>query len=733
MDITAKHAEDRAWAFLGLEELEGFLNDPDFEGDLEEEKTAIDRKRKELKDGKYRVVFIGAFNVGKSALVNAFLGNEYLPMVLEECTTKITHVLKGDTMRMELRLASSSTEMEVQTLIDLVQASGVNAAVTATDDGETVIVEFETSNPRDLLKTLRPLVTMSADEDYPQLKSFRIKFDEIFIYLPTDLLEEDIAFVDSPGVHSISETNTKIAQEIIPNSHLVVCLLDSQNAGNWQNREFIEGVVKHRHRKLLFVINKADQLNPDEIDPKGRRGPAKDLIRSLEGIVDSPEIFFVSALYALVSSQLTHFQLLLPDIDQNNKIKIPWAVQSELMQAEEPTKAVADYLMARSNLDALKSRLLDYLYKENREGAILESVCRFLDGQAYKYARPIQIKIDMARDIPRLDELGQMRQVLTADLEDHQRRLAKSRDAITTMASGGSLDGVDYAGYEALLAERFTDSVIEVNLLRPMREWLAKNDNLKKAKRAGYTPLVKELERVLDGFLDELYQESNRELNAVEQYVLSRASKVRDSIALPDRTYVQPARGPVGSLSASLAGSYAGFAIAGAVLGGIAGYGALLGGALGTFADMPSAAAAGAGGGAVALGILGIVARGMTGKRVRMDRLNRQIAEKVKQILLGGAKDAKGQSVAAIRDQLRDMLSTRRSALAENVEKAFEKAISALQTQLDAVVEEEEGIKERQQAILSRLEPKVEKLAALGQRAMAIAEVNAAEEIVIES
>jgi hypothetical protein len=175
---------------------------------------------------------------------------------------------------------------------------GIGAHVSALPDSNHIEITYSGNTSQEVRQSLTALVTMNADEDFPQLQTFRKKFEEIQLEIPSEKLLDDIAFVDSPGVHSISETNSRVAEEIIPRSHLVCCLLDSQSAGNVQDSAFIARIREQRHRKIFFVINKADQLNDDEIDPQGKRGPARDLLRSLDGSVPDPELFFVSSLYA---------------------------------------------------------------------------------------------------------------------------------------------------------------------------------------------------------------------------------------------------------------------------------------------------------------------------------------------------------------------------------------------------------------------------------------------------
>ncbi|HOV73991.1 MAG TPA: dynamin family protein [Candidatus Hydrogenedentes bacterium] len=736
--ITTQHAENRVWAFRAIGELQTFLGDCDFEGDIGEEQALLDRKWRELRDNKYRVVFLGAFNVGKSALINAILGDEYLPTVLEECTTKITHVVKSDTMKTVLSLSVPATEDEFRALGGLIEACNMGASVERAESGDDLIIVYASSAAKDLLKSLRPLVTVSADEDFPLLKSLRNKFDEIHVHLPTDLLEEDIALVDSPGVHSIAETNEKIAHEIIPNSHLVVCMIESQNAGNEQNREFIEQIVKYRHRKIFFVINKSDQLNKDEIDPLGRRGPAKDLLRSLEGIVDNPEIFFVSALYALVSAQLSNYHLQLSDIEYNNKIKIPWAIQRDLLQCEEPTKGVASYLMIQSNIAALKNRLIDYLYKENREGAILESVCRVLASRAWAYARPLQIKLEMVMDNPRLDELTRTRERLTERLEDLRAQSQNIQEWFQVMAAGGSREGLVYTGYERLVAELFDDKAIEEQVLKPLGQWLAIKENIATAKRASYAPLAAEIQRVVDAFVQRCLDRLLGEAQTVQRRVLDAMGALAEEVAPVPEGLVRVSRGPIGALQAGMAASYFGFLVSGAVLGAVVG--AVAWSVLIARPDVQIAlnnllrdffyldARLGAGAGAVLGGVLGLLLRGATSTGVRREKLARCVREKVMQLLTQGGKSEVGTVFNAARDQLREGMSQCRAAFAENIRKAFDDALAGLSMEIETVRAEEEEIRRKQEEVVARLEPKRAALAELAEKAHAIAEANASNE-----
>lgn len=713
-----KHAENRVWAFQALDELEAFLEDPDFQGDPEEERVTIERKRSELREGKYRVVFLGAFNVGKSTLINALLGSRYLPTVLEECTTKITHIFRGPEMKTVLRLVSLPSEDELDALKSLIDACGIGARLELDEADREIVIRYEHGSPKELVKCLGTLVTLSAEEDFPQLRALRAKFDEVFVHLPTENLEEDVSFVDSPGVHSILETHEKIVDEIIPRSHLVVCMIDSQSAGNTQNRDFIQRLVNERRRKVFFVINKCDQLNPEEIDPLGRRGPAKDLFRSLEGVVDNPEVFFVSALYGLVGTQLLTKEIDLDEIDENNKIKVPFRIQRELLSYEDPSRAVADHLLAQSNLDAFRRRLLSYLYNENRELAIIESVCFFIDARAWKYARPLEVKLDMIREIPRLDELQTRRESLTAEINIQRGRAFQAVDLFDVMSKGGEVEGVRYEGYEAYVDSYLSESAIDRYVLKPLRDWLAVSENLRNAKRKGYEPLVTEAGRTLDAFVQTVSNSISRDIDNIENRFLDKITELRAGLTEAYRTPVAVSRPELGAVHVSLAASYLGFTLTGLLIGACTG--GIVAGAPTGWAENMILIGAGIGTGVGAL--LGAVTRAAGSKSVLAERLAEVLKKRVGQVLLHGSRSDTGRPIPSVRAQLKAALAERRTEFAQAIQTTFDTTIASLQEELAAVVEEEEQIRREQQETIARLEPKVEHLSQLGRCAHEIAE-----------
>jgi len=141
---------------------------------------------------------------------------------------------------------------------------------------------------------------------------------------------------------------------------------------------------------------------------------------------------------------------------------------------------------------------MEYLYHENREGAVIEMACRFLDARVWSYARPVEVKLEMARDVPRLEVLAHRCENLARQREGYQQVAHASASAYEAMSNGGTFEGKDHQAFEAVTDDLFAKPVIDDNVLSPIRQWLFNDTNLKKAKKASYAPLIIEFEKIID-------------------------------------------------------------------------------------------------------------------------------------------------------------------------------------------------------------------------------------------
>ena len=587
-----EHKDARRWTLQALEMIDKYIDDSDCRVNGNEDlKKSVESQRQQVEHGKYLVTFLGAFNVGKSTLINAFLGDGYLPWIMEECTSALTLIRTSGSTEIRLRLTDFPGNKELK---ELASAASCEISGVYKNQGLFLVsIKPSQESAESVCKVLATLVTVQADHDFPGLKGLRAKLVEVDLGLPNDLLAEDIQLIDSPGVHSISETRERIAYAIIPRSQLVIQLVNADMAGSVHDLKFIKRIVQYQKRKVFYLINKSDKLNPDEIDVQGRRGPAKDLLNSLRGVDDNAEVFFVSALYALRSQQLSSGKVKAEDIDKDNRVRIPRQVWK---LADENPKQLAEYLMETSGFPRLKNRLADYLLNENKEKAIVESACTFIALTADQMAAPMRAELAVAKDPDEIDRLKHRMKHINAEKKSIREGAEELLNKYNVQAHGGRFDNEVFPGFERTLKDMFENNNIEKYVIQPMIEWL-KDDGIlkevKKSRKQEFPKLKLEFQEKLDAFVSQVMEQVSNEVGQAENTVANQLARLMEKLeGLRPGSFERPGF-KADSESAGVAGHYAVY-ILGAGAGGAAA-GALIGAALFSWSGPGAAIGAGVG------------------------------------------------------------------------------------------------------------------------------------------
>src|SRR6266851_4973955 len=149
------------------------------------------------------VVVFGAFNRGKSTLINALLGENILPAKLVPTTGHVTRICHG-------------VSREVRVLL----RDGTHEAC-----------------PLDKLDQF----SLFAD------KHVRDDIESIVVNCPCAILKRGLAIVDTPGIQD-SDVQTRRAERAVAHAHLILFVLDAQQPlANWeqaQAQQFVENLGK---------------------------------------------------------------------------------------------------------------------------------------------------------------------------------------------------------------------------------------------------------------------------------------------------------------------------------------------------------------------------------------------------------------------------------------------------------------------------------------------------------
>jgi small GTP-binding protein len=176
----------------------------------------VEQARSRLVEGRINVVVLGEFKRGKTSLVNALLERDLLPTGVVPVTSVVTLVRHGENERV-LAVHENRTREEhpLASLPDLVTEAGNPHNVRGI---EAVVVEMRNA-----------------------------------------LLMEGMQLVDTPGVGSVFEHNTEIAEEFFPHVDAAIVVLTADQPVSSRERDLVREAVA-RTRATIFVLNKVDHL-----------------------------------------------------------------------------------------------------------------------------------------------------------------------------------------------------------------------------------------------------------------------------------------------------------------------------------------------------------------------------------------------------------------------------------------------------------------------------------------
>ena len=199
-----------------------------------------------LEAERFHLVVLGEFNHGKSTFVNALLGQDVLPTGITPTTAAINHVVYAQTPTARVVLTSGESKLlDPGQLKEWVTVAGGHA-------GEVAFVELG---------------------------------------YPSDLLQNNVVLVDTPGVNDLNEQRAEVTYGYVPRADAVVFLLDAGQALKDSEREFLRSRVLEAARdRLIFVLGKMDLLNPDE-----RTAVVEYVKQGLAQITPDPVVFPLSA------------------------------------------------------------------------------------------------------------------------------------------------------------------------------------------------------------------------------------------------------------------------------------------------------------------------------------------------------------------------------------------------------------------------------------------------------
>ncbi len=176
-----------------------------------------------LAEDRFILAVLGQFKRGKSSLMNAIIGREFLPTGVLPLTSAITVLKYGPAERLMVTHNYSilPNELPVSSLADYVT---------------------EKRNPNNVKKV-----------------------KNVSVEMPVPFLRYGIEFVDTPGVGSAITANTATTYDFLPECDAVLFVTAADSPMTSLELEFLKEIREYVSR-IFFVVNKIDLMADDERD-----------------------------------------------------------------------------------------------------------------------------------------------------------------------------------------------------------------------------------------------------------------------------------------------------------------------------------------------------------------------------------------------------------------------------------------------------------------------------------
>ncbi|MDO4870322.1 MAG: dynamin family protein [Bacillota bacterium] len=173
-----------------------------------------------LRKKEVTIAVIGQFKRGKTTMVNSMLGSKLLPVGIVPITAAVTRIRYGD---------ESSVVYYQNGLSEEVPADQLHSFIS------------EQENPDNARGVA-----------------------EVELRTKSDFLKDGLVLVDTPGVGSVHENNSRSAYEFARESDGVIFMLSVDSPVNQIEIEFLKSVRKYAG-KFYFAVNKIDTIDDEDL------------------------------------------------------------------------------------------------------------------------------------------------------------------------------------------------------------------------------------------------------------------------------------------------------------------------------------------------------------------------------------------------------------------------------------------------------------------------------------
>lgn len=299
--------------------------------------AGMDKEMENLEKEEFKIALIAPFSAGKSTFINSLIGRDILSMEITAETSVITKVRYCEQVHLQIKYRNGEQER------------------IPSNPNESLSID-------ELKDVLEQKTTVKGENTEETI-------EEVIVNYPIELCKDKVELVDTPGLFARHAKHKEITQNILPKINAVIFMIDPDSVGETHFTEEIQKYVRNadqsnmeeKGRHIFFVINKIDHYSKEDVK-KAR----VELEKVLEGIIEQPQIYEVSAYYAMLGKMYLCGSIDLDSIRKNKKISVPDPEDPEYtISGRALTEEHVPVIIEESHICQLEQGLEVYLESKN--------------------------------------------------------------------------------------------------------------------------------------------------------------------------------------------------------------------------------------------------------------------------------------------------------------------------------------------------------------------------------
>ena len=338
----------------------------------------------QIKQNKFLLMVVGEAKCGKSTFINAYLGEEILPMDVKQCTSAIVEIRYGEKILLKATYADNRIKKirNIEEIKRFLAANGaiddnyrdipisnINMELLIPKAGEQVyekdiqclLKDIENGNIHRLpKKEYEAKIRKYIEEKQPQWKNIVKKIEIEYPFADRDL--KGIEIVDTPGVNAAGKVGY-ITEKYINEANAVMFLKPAtgQALESSSFRSFLNSASAKRNKDAMFwVLTRKADLNDSEADRQLEE--AKRQCKSINTeqiiLIDSKAELFYKKVEKLTKEEIKE---LMQAMDKENKLDN--FVMAAFFKSDDNREKFLEILKEISNFNVMDQALNKFAHK----------------------------------------------------------------------------------------------------------------------------------------------------------------------------------------------------------------------------------------------------------------------------------------------------------------------------------------------------------------------------------